>query len=156
MAQSHRAIQLGRCLAKPEQRFRHWLRHLGSQDCLRSVSPDLLLTRCSASSEQPAAVFQHQRRQQHRPQHQLQRSLSLLLRLHGNADTECYVNSDGYSYGDADGYTDDYAKAHANAKARTDAEASSITAAETVSGSLPLNDGRLLHGRNSGRRTQFV
>ena len=52
--------------------------------------------------------------------------------------------------------TDNYAKAHAHAKARTDAKASSVTAAETVGGSLPLNDGRLLHGRNSGRRTQFV
>jgi hypothetical protein len=69
-----------------------------------------------------------------------------------NADTECYTDSDGYSYGD----TDDYTKAHAHAKARTDAKASSVTAAETVSGSLPLSDGRLLHGRNSGRRTQFV
>src|SRR4029453_15205192 len=49
------------------------------------------------------------------------------------------------------GYTDDHAKAHAHAKARTDATASSVTAAETVSGSLLLSDGRLLHGRNSGR-----
>jgi hypothetical protein len=28
--------------------------------------------------------------------------------------------------------------------------------AETVGGSLPLSDERLLHGRNSGRKTQFV
>ena len=87
---------------------------------------------------------------QHRPQR------LLLLLLDSNADTECYTDSDGYSYGDADGYTDNYAKAHAHAKARTDAKASSVTAAETVSGSLPLSDERLLHGRNSGRRTQFV
>ena len=67
----------------------------------------------------------------------------------GNADTECYTNSDGYSYGDADSY----AKAHAHAKAGSDAKASSVTAAETVGGSLPLSDGRLLHSRNSRRRT---
>jgi len=74
----------------------------------------------------------------------------------GNADTECYTNSDGYSYGDADGHTDNYAEADAHTKARTNAKASSVTAAETVGGSLPLSDERLLHGRNSGRKTQFV
>ena len=68
----------------------------------------------------------------------------------GNADTECYTNSDGYSYGDADGYTDNYTKAHTNTKT------SSVTAAETVGGSLPLNDEHLLHGRNSGRKTQSM
>ena len=51
---------------------------------------------------------------------------------------------------------DDYAKAYAYAKARTDAKASSVTSAKTVGGSLPLNDERLLHSQNSGRRTQFV
>ena len=68
----------------------------------------------------------------------------------GNADTECYTNSDGYSYGDADGYTDNYTKAHTNTKTP------SVTAAETVGGSLPLNDEHLLHGRNSGRKTQSM
>jgi len=48
------------------------------------------------------------------------------------------------------GYTDNYAKAHTNTKT------SSVTAAETVGGSLPLNDERLLHGRNSGRKTQSI
>ena len=60
----------------------------------------------------------------------------------GNADTECYTNSDGY--------TDNYTKAHTNTKT------SSVTAAETVGGSLPLNDEHLLHGRNSGRKTQSM
>jgi hypothetical protein len=35
-----RSIQRRRCLAKPRQRFRHRLRRLGSQDCLRSVTRD--------------------------------------------------------------------------------------------------------------------
>jgi hypothetical protein len=77
---------------------------------------------------------------------------------HPDCHTDTYSNCDtnGYRYGDANGYAYNYAKTHAYAKARTDTEASSVTATQTVGGSLPLSDERLLHSHNVSRRKQFV